>query len=167
MFITTKNQPNQAIKSIIKMIMTSHDFIMIKILNGNFGNGKRHKDSYHTTYMIYWFMYWSTKLEIIIQQWFWNDCDEKLHRISHSFYISYSTVIIHLHIIWLNYNFRFYWFFYKESLGFVAFFNFFAWYIFMCFNFFKNKKSSATLSIRQKSNIIKTMVSNCIFFCFY
>jgi hypothetical protein len=114
------------------MIMTSHDFIMIKILNGNLGNGKRHKDSYHTTNMLYWFMYCSTKLEIIFQRWFWNDSDKnyiRFHIPSTSFTV---TVIIHLHIIWLNYNFRFYWFFYKESLGFVAFFLFFLFDIFLC-----------------------------------
>jgi len=87
--------------------------------------------------------------------------------ISHSVYVSYSRVTIHLHIIWLNYNFRFYSFFYKASLGFVAFYIFFAWYIFMCFNFLENKKSSANSSIRQKGNTIKIMVNNYIFFCFY
>ena len=79
------------------MIMTSHDFIMIKILNGNLGNGKRHKDSYHTTYMLYWFMYCSTKLEIIFQRWFWNDSDKnyiRFHIPSTSFTVQLSFICI-------------------------------------------------------------------------
>jgi len=82
------------------MIMTSHDFIMIKILNGNFGNGKRHKDSYHTTYMLYWFMYWSTKLEIIFLRVFWNDSDKNYIW----FHIPSTSVTVELPFICILYD---------------------------------------------------------------
>jgi len=82
------------------MIMTSHDFIMIKILNGNFWNGKRHKDNYHTTYMLYWFMYCSTKLEIIFQRWFWNDSDKNYIW----FHIPSTSVTVELPFICILYD---------------------------------------------------------------